>query len=55
MRCHIAFTKEAMRKGKSLSSIQRQLGHASPDMVLRYAQVFSLEQEQEFIDFGDDE
>lgn len=50
-----SFTKEAMRKGKSLTSIQRQLGHASPDMVLRYAQVFSLEQEQEFINFGDDE
>lgn len=48
------FTKDAMRKGKSLSSIQRQLGHSSPDMVLRYAKVFSQEQRQEFINFGDD-
>jgi len=50
-----SFTKKAMPKGKSLTSIQRQLGHASPDTVLRYAQVFSLEEDQEFIDFGDDE
>jgi hypothetical protein len=31
-----------------------QLGHATPDMVLRYAKAFSQEQQQEFINFGDD-
>lgn len=50
-----SFTKEAMRQKKSLSSIQRQLGHATPDMVLRYANVFSQEQAEEFSNFGDDE
>ena len=49
------FTKDAMRQGKSLASIQRQLGHATPDMVLRYAKSFSQDQEREFINFGDDE
>ena len=49
------FTKAAMRGKKPLSSIQKQLGHASPDMVMRYAKVFSLEQAQDFSDFGDDE
>lgn len=49
------FTKEAIRQGKSLSSLQRQLGHSTPDMVLWYATAFSEEQEREFINFGDDE
>jgi integrase len=49
------FTKEAIRQGKSLSSLQRQLGHATPDMVLRYAKTFSEEQKEEFSNFGDDE
>lgn len=50
-----SFTKEAIRQGKSLASIQKQLGHAKPDMVLRYAQVFGVEQEEEFSNFGDNE
>jgi site-specific recombinase XerD len=49
------FTKEAIRQGKSLSSLQRQLGHATPDMVLWYAKTFSEEQKEEFSNFGDDE
>jgi integrase len=50
-----SFTKEAMRQKKSLASLQRQLGHATPDMVLRYAKVFCQEQAEEFCNFGDDE
>lgn len=50
-----SFTKETMRQKKSLSSIQRQLGHASPDMVLRYAKVFCLFLAEDFSNFGDDE
>lgn len=49
-----SFTKEAMRAKKSLAAIQKQLGHATPEMVLRYAQLFSSEQESEFADFGDE-
>ena len=41
------FTKTAIRQKISLSSLQRQLGHATPDMVLRYAQAFSEDQELE--------
>ncbi|MCB0198059.1 MAG: tyrosine-type recombinase/integrase [Anaerolineae bacterium] len=48
------FTKEAMRQAKSLASIQKQLGHSSPDMVLWYAKCFSQEHEQDFINFGDE-
>lgn len=49
------FTKEAIRQGISLASLQRQLGHATPDMVLWYAKAFSEDQEREFINFGDNE
>lgn len=49
------FTKTAIRQKISLSSLQKQLGHASPDMVLRYAKAFNQDQERDFITFGDDE
>jgi integrase len=49
-----SFTKEAIRQGKPLSSIQKQLGHASSEMVLRYAQAFNLDQQEAFSDFGDE-
>ncbi|MCB0165293.1 MAG: site-specific integrase, partial [Anaerolineae bacterium] len=48
------FTKEAIRQAKSLASLQKQLGHSSPDMVLRYAKCFNHEHEQDFINFGDE-
>ncbi len=49
-----SFTKAAIDKGISLSNIQKQLGHTTPEMVLRYAKVFSNEQREAFLDFGDD-
>lgn len=47
------FTREAMQAGKPLSSIQRQLGHSSPAMVLYYARAWAIDQKGSFCDWGD--
>lgn len=47
------FTKAAMREKISLAAIQKQLGHATPDMVLHYARIFDDQQAEAFRGFGD--
>jgi integrase len=47
------FTKEAIHAKKPLPSIQKQLGHSSPTMVLYYAECFDADQRRDFCDFGD--
>ncbi len=47
------FTREAMQAGIPLSSIQRQLGHSSPAMVLHYAQAWRNDQKESFKNWGD--
>lgn len=47
------FTREVMQAGLPLSSIQRQLGHSSPAMVLHYAQAWRNDQQESFKNWGD--
>jgi len=47
------FTREVMQAGIPLSSIQRQLGHSSPVMVLHYAQAWRNDQQESFKNWGD--
>jgi len=47
------FTREVMQAGIPLSSIQRQLGHSSPAMVLHYAQAWRNDQQESFRNWGD--